>query len=163
MKRALKTPPLRILDDMFCYDPVTGVFTRRCDGSSVGGKSDGYIVLWIGGRRHKAHRIAWALYYRKEVPVDIEIDHINGDRADNRLSNLRLATAMQNMWNHKPSKSNSSGFKGINFDRQTGKWRSRIEVNGRSISLGRHETKEGAVKARREAERKYYGEFSPNC
>lgn len=165
-KRTLTLPPLSRLHELFSYDPETGIFRRSLPslngpiGSIVGGKSDGYVILWVDGRRYRAHRIAWAMQHNVELSDDIEIDHENGVKSDNRISNLRLATAAQNIAAQGPRINNTSGVRGVNFDQQTGKWRARIEVNKRIISLGRHGTFEDAKRARIDAERQYYGEFA---
>ncbi len=166
MKNALVLPSLERLNELFAYDPETGIFTRRVAtsngdvGSAVGGKSGGYIILWVDGRRYRAHRIAWAMGTGVELSVDLEVDHRNTNKADNRLANLRQATSAQNIAAQGPRCNNTSGVRGVSFDQQTGQWRSRIEVNKRNISLGRHKTFDAAARARLEAERLYYGEFA---
>lgn len=167
IKRIIPLPSLSRLNDLFAYDGVTGVFTRRVKssngpvGSQVGGSSgDGYVILWVDGVRYRAHRIAWAMATGQPLSDNIEIDHINGDKSDNRIVNLRLATSSQNIAAQGPRKNNTSGVRGVNLDPQTGKWRARIEVNKRSISLGRHDTFALAVQARRAAEEKHFGEFA---
>ncbi len=85
-------------------------------------------------------------------------DHANGNTLDNRKSNLRSCTDSQSVINtiRKP---NSCGVRGVHFDRSKGKWKARIGVDGRSISLGYFLTKEDAASVRKQAERKYHGEF----
>jgi hypothetical protein len=104
-----------------------------------------------------AHRIAWLLYYGK-WPKD-QIDHINGDKSDNRIVNLREATNSQNGKNLKLSINNKTGVTGVAFDRQTQKWRAYIRVNFKMINLGRYMDFEDAVIARKSAEKKYFGEW----
>jgi hypothetical protein len=165
-KRTLQNPSIARLNELFFYDPDSGSFRRKVAtvngpvGSLVGGLSGGYLILWVDRRRYRAHRIAWAIHFGADLSDDIEIDHINGDKSDNRISNLRLATPAQNISAQGPRKNNTSGVRGVNFDAQTGKWRARIEVNEKAISLGRHDTFEGAVKARRDGEDRYFGEFA---
>ena len=166
MKNILTLPSLKRLRELFSYDSQTGVFTRMVAtqngpiGSVVGGESGGYIILWVDGVRYRAHRIAWTMGTDAELSEDLEIDHKNGDKRDNRLCNLRPATSSQNIAAQGPRRNNVSGIRGVNFDAQTGKWRARIEVNKRSISLGRYASFEEATRARLDAEVKYYGEFA---
>lgn len=79
---------------------------------------------------------------------------------DNKIINLRLATQSQNMMNTKIRIDNSSGHKGISWSPKHFKWRAYINVNKKQIFLGNHDDIENAIKARNEAEIKYFGEFS---
>ena len=94
------------------------------------------------------------------TPEKTEVDHINGDPLDNRKSNLRPCTHLQNMCNKRKQTNNTSGYKGVNWHIGTKKWWARITVNGRQISLGIHPTKESAALAYNEAAKKYHGEFA---
>ncbi len=87
-----------------------------------------------------------------------EIDHVNGNRLDNRRSNLRFATREQNARNRKTPSNNKSGYKGVRLERR--KWRARIQFDGKQISLGNFETPEEAAYAYNEAAKRYYGEFA---
>ena len=93
---------------------------------------------------------------------DLVIDHINHDTKDNRRSNLRVVTRCQNQMNLKIRTDNSSGVTGVCFDKSKQKWYARIIVNKKTIFLGRYDTLDKAVKARKEAEEKYFGEYSYN-
>ena len=105
-----------------------------------------------------AHRVAWALYHG-EWPSG-QIDHINGVRTDNRISNLRCVSHTENQRNQKRSRRNTSGCTGVFWHSRTSKWCARIGVNSRSIDLGLFENKEAAIAARKAAERQYG--FHPN-
>ena len=93
-----------------------------------------------------------------------ETDHINCDSLDNRKCNLRLATRKQNGSNRRIPKSNTSGYKGVSWDKTTTnrdkKWLARIKVNNRLINLGRYLTKEEAAQVYNQAASQYFGEFS---
>jgi hypothetical protein len=94
-----------------------------------------------------------------EIPPGMTIDHINGDKADNRICNLRLATDYQNSY-YRPRKStNTSGLKGV-YQRENGKYRATITIEKQKINLGTFETKEEAYAAYCEAARKLHGEFA---
>ena len=93
---------------------------------------------------------------------NFDVDHIHGDatRFDNRKSNLRICTHQENIRNCKVSKNNTSGVAGISWDKKSQKWFAYIWIDYKRISLGYHNNFEDAVKVRKEAEEKYFGEFS---
>ena len=93
-------------------------------------------------------------------PLEKLVDHINGDKADNWIKNLRLVTNQRNLFNKSSlSKRNFSGFTGVFWSKKARKWQSGIWCNAKNIYLGLYSNKEDAIKARKEAEIKYYGEF----
>lgn len=94
------------------------------------------------------------------APSDKDIDHINHNKLDNRRCNLRIVYDYENLWNQKISKNNTSGATGVYFRKDTNKWFARIRVNGKEIYLGNFNTFEESLKARKEAEEKYFGEYS---
>jgi hypothetical protein len=110
----------------------------------------GYARLAIAGRVYKAHRVAWQLHYG-EVP-DGHIDHINGDRTDNRIVNLRLVDNQANAQNRKRQRNNTSGAVGVSRTKW-GTFRSYIKVDQKLRLLGTHATIEAAIEARLQAER----------
>ncbi len=116
-------------------------FTSVVGGRKVGG---------LNGVKQYAHRVAWALHYGA-WPVG-EIDHINGDAMDNRIENLRDVAHADNMRNVKRSKANTSGETGVTWDPQSGKWRARLNTNGRTHYFGLHGDFESAVIARKSAQ-----------
>lgn len=94
------------------------------------------------------------------APDDLHVDHINGDRLDNRRCNIRLATRSQNASNSKRPKTNKSGFKGVYWDKTGSKWRAQIKVNGKKIHLGMFNTPESASEAYIKAAENYFGDFA---
>ena len=94
------------------------------------------------------------------APNDMEVDHINGNPSDNRLSNLRLVTRRQNCLNHRRSKRNSSGRTGVSWANKGKKWIATIQIGLTTIPLGRFEKKEDAIVARDKAEKEYFGEYA---
>jgi hypothetical protein len=160
---SLKAERLR---EVLSYDPATGIFTRLVntgnvhEGDPAGciNKSLGYAMITIDYKRYYAHRLAW-LYMTGEWPA-AQIDHINMDRADNRWDNLRLATKSQNMSNRGAQSNNTSGIKGVDWDRARIKWRAQICASGRRVCLGRFDTREEAQAAYVIAVEKYHGGFA---
>lgn len=106
--------------------------------------SDGYVVLKYNGKKVMLHRLIMGM-------PDCQVDHINRDRSDNRKSNLRLVTNQQNSFNSSISRNNSSGYKGVSWSKAAKAWEARIMLNGRSIYLGLHRTKEDAAARYNEA------------
>jgi hypothetical protein len=90
------------------------------------------------------------------------VDHINGNKLDNRKENLRICTHQQNMCNTKTPITNKTGVKGVHWSEERQKWSAQIAYKNKTIALGRFEKFEDAVKARKEAEQKYHGEFAKN-
>lgn len=145
------------------YNPDTGVFTwkyrayRHAAGSVAGYKASGYIVISIGSRPYRAHRLAW-LYVYGRWP-EAQVDHVNLDRSDNRIANLREASQTQNSANVPLTKRNKSGFKGVSWDGKKQKWVAVINVNGKQRWLGGFDSKEDAVEIRRRAAEELHGSF----
>jgi hypothetical protein len=92
-------------------------------------------------------------------PDDMEVDHIFHDTWDNRKNKLRIVTISQNSMNAVLFSNNTSGVKGVNWEKRKEKWQARISINGKRIYLGSFDNFENAVKVRKEAELKYYGEY----
>jgi len=142
-------PTAQELCALLDYDPDTGVLTWRVARGSnapAGGvagcdRGDGYRRIEIDGRRIYAHRIAWAISIG-EWPVS-QIDHVNGIRDDNRLANLREATHAENHQNRRRSQRNSkSGFLGVHFRKNVGKWQAGINIGRERKYLGLFATAE---------------------
>ena len=116
---------------------------------------DGYIQIGYLGKLYQAHHLTW-LYIHGKMPI-IYLDHINGTCSDNRIANLREATAAENMQNiRKAPKNSSHGFLGTYFDKDKNLWRSKIRVNGVKKSLGYFKTPEEASTAYIAAKRQYH-------
>lgn len=137
------------LRNFLVYDPATGHFTwkqrvAKCiQIGSVAGNTNktGYVTIGLCKKIYKAHRLAW-LYTYGSWPDGL-IDHINGVKSDNRLSNLRVVNETGNSENvRKPNKRNKSGFMGVIWYQN--KWRANITVNKKTKWLGDYATPEEA-------------------
>jgi len=95
-----------------------------------------------------------------DVPDKMEIDHIDGNPLNNQKSNLRLVTHQQNQMNSQKRKKTSSKYKGVTFDKWTGRWESYIGYNNKKIHLGRFKSEIDAAKAYNEKAKELYGEFA---
>lgn len=167
-KKSIKPISQERLNCLFSYDPTEGVLRWRkrelSDFASEGahrawntkyaGKATGSkgrlangdkstTMVGIDGVLYKTHRLIWIMVHGS-IPDGNVIDHINRDPFDNRLSNLRACTKLQNSCNRGTRRDNKSGYKGVCWHRGTRKWCSYITVNKRQISLGYFNTKWGA-------------------
>lgn len=118
----------------------------------------GYRVGNVDYKLCAAHRVIWAIVHG--YWPDEDLDHINCDRADNRLYNLREATRSENLCNRGLSPQNTSGHKGVFFHQQSQKWRAHIKKDGSARHLGCFDTLDDALSARRSAELNLHGEFT---
>jgi len=140
--------------------PLNSRFNNKFAGTFADDytRPTGYRIIGLFHNYTSAHRVAWAIYYGK-CPGNFEIDHINRDKSDNRICNLRLATRSQNSMNVPAQKNNSSKLKGAHWNSRTGKYRSKIMLNGKEHFLGYFTTAEEASAAYAEASKKLHGEF----
>lgn len=114
----------------------------------------GYRRIFVNGKSHAEHRLVWLYHYGKMPEKDL--DHINRNPSDNRIENLRECTDKENQQNTNIQKNNTSGYKGVGWYKNYNKWCAKIKVNGKYINLGYFEDKEDAIKARKQAENKYW-------
>ena len=154
------------LKELLNYDQDTGVFTwnvskpGRNFGSIAGTRHvNGYTHIQLNRKIYKAHRLAW-LYVHGYFPECI--DHINNNRDDNRIANLREATISQNNHNSKLSKNNTSGIKGVHWHKKSKKWCATLGFHGKIMHLGVFDDLELAELVVMEARSKYHGEFVNN-
>lgn len=136
------------------YNPVTGEFTRIKTGKPAGGAHwTGYRYIGVLGARHLAHKLAW-LYVHGHYPQypQEQIDHINRDRSDNRIENLRLVKQGENDKNRSRYKNAKGPLTGVNWDSERKKWRADICSGDKRYNLGRYDSLFEAAAARKSAE-----------
>lgn len=151
---------------LFTYVPETGALIRNHyawgghpAGVTIGAPSTkGYLRAKVEGRSYFCHRLVW-LHVYGEWP-DREIDHKNRDKTDNRIENLRLATRSQNQSNLGLTKQNTTGVKGVTWNKAAGKYQSAIKANGRNYYLGLFDELSYAAEAYTLAALQHQGEFA---
>lgn len=157
----MKIPHIERLRELFDYDESSGLLywraktNRRTVVGSVAGCADGrgYVKVGVDGCKLQAHRVVWA--YCTGAWPEREIDHIDGDRSNNRIANLRDVSASVNRQNQRsPQKRNKVGLLGVS--RKRNRFRSAIEIDGAHVALGSYATKEQAHAAYLEAKRKLH-------
>lgn len=134
------------------YNPDNGLFTNLINrGKSKKGKIighinlRGYVQIRLNMKMYWAHRLAW--FYTYEVWPTNLIDHINNIKSDNRILNLREATMSQNKMAQGITKGNKSGYKGVFFMKNTGKWKATCTINNKSNYIGTYDTPKEAFDA----------------
>jgi len=137
------------------YCPDTGkFFTHQSEDPKGSLTSAGYVELMCGGTRYYAHRLAWYLCY-KYWPI--EIDHINGDKQDNRISNLREVTHAINTQNIvRPKKNNKTGYLGVTYSAARNKYYAGMSVGGKKKYLGSFNDPEEAHQVYLKHKREYH-------
>lgn len=165
--------------DFFTYDPETGNlvwkerptshfngsqrndclrWNARYAGKIAGGLNHGYWATKVNFVLYRNHRIIWEMV-NGPIPKGLHIDHINGVKSDNRITNLRLATPSQNAINKPMYASNTSGKTGVSFCNTRKKWLASIVYSGSNRHLGYFSDISDAIRAREAAEKIHYGEF----
>lgn len=140
------------INELFSYDKETGVITwktitskRAKIGSVAGHLSHGYRIINIDKKKYFAHKIVWMIE-NGSLPNSF-IDHIDGNPLNNVITNLRLATHSQNMFNLKTPITNTSGYKGVHFHKGARKWRSVAWQNNKPVHIGMFDDPIDAAKA----------------
>lgn len=117
-----------------------------------------YTEVELYGQRHSAHRIIWEMH-NGAIPLGMEIDHVDRDPWNNKLSNLRLCTRSQNMMNRRVPNHNTSGYKRVSWNNVKKGWEAQIKVNRKTIHLGSYDTKELAAAEYAKAATMHHGTF----
>jgi hypothetical protein len=152
--------------ELFVYDRATGILRwavakgSRVKAGDVAGtlNNKGYLTVQINGGRYQVHRVVWVLLHGA-WPAN-EIDHVNGDKADNREQNLREASNAENHRNRGVAVNSTTRITGVYWNQRLGKWQAAITFEGNRIHLGVFADRNDAIAARANAQRKYFGNFS---
>ena len=154
-------PPLETIKSLLDYDPDTGIFRWKVTGTGrkvskiAGCNGQGYVSIRINYELLYAHRLAWYITYGY---LPKELDHINRNKSDNRICNLRECNRSQNLANKLPYENRK--YKGVYFDKRRGKYQSQIKHNNKQYYLGTFKTSEAAARAYNAKALELYGEFA---
>lgn len=158
---------LERLKQVLTYDPKTGIFrwkitrgSRARAGEVAGNKATAgrYATIRIDGVLYYAHHLAWFYVYGK-WPED-QIDHKSTEQLENHIHNLREATMQQQRFNERRRKNNTSGYKGVSWDKARKKWEARIMLNRKNYSIGRFDDPLEAHIAWQQKAKELHGEFA---
>lgn len=153
-------PEIEAVVSRFKYDAASGVVSKVTEGGELSELKTvdrhGYVRSSVGRRYFFAHRMAWRLHYGA-WPAG-QIDHINGNRQDNRIINLRIVGFSENAQN-RHARLGSSPFKGVTLHKPTGKWQAQIKKNNRSHYLGLFSREVDAAAAYDAASKRLFGSF----
>jgi hypothetical protein len=153
------------LKELLDYNPESGHFYWKVKsnhfikiGAQAGGiNQKGYVIVGIEGARCYAHRVAWLFTYGKFPTA--QVDHIDGDKSNNSITNLRLCTNAENHKNQGIRKTNTSGFKGVSWDSKNESWFAQTTLINRHIFLGYYESPEEASIAYNTFAKANHGQF----
>jgi len=154
-----------ILKKHLHYDPDTGAFTRKVVSGptvkigDIAGwiNSEGYRKLRLFGTAYYSHTLAW-LYVYGYFPKN-DLDHVDRNKANNRIGNLREATRSENVMNCGLRSNNTSGFRGVTWLKRRSRWVARIYVEGKREQIGYFKTAEEAGRAYEVKAKKLFGAF----
>lgn len=160
------------LREVLDYYPSTGMFiwkprkagekfntwAGRRAGCHKKGPSHDYIVIRINYQLYRAHRLAW-LWMTGEWP-EFEVDHRDGNGLNNKWRNLRIATSSQSKMNTRKRSDNTTGHKGVWFEKRRNQWIAEVWANGKKHQIGSFPTAEIAKSARDHAARRLHGKFA---
>lgn len=145
-----------MFNDVFTYRD--GKIYRNKDGLEAGtDKGNGYRMVTVSGKKHLTHRVIWEMINGR-IPDGFEIDHIDGNRSNNRIENLRLVTRSQNNKNKSIQSNNTSGVTGVTWCKRSKKWIARYKLNGKQIHIGMFDSINDAKKARDAVASRFFSE-----
>lgn len=173
-----KTLSIEYINEAVKYDPETGLFFwkerplghfsseqsfkrwKTVYSGKIAGSldSDGYIVIRINYEIYFSHRLAWILMTGKWPKSGL--DHIDGNPINNKISNLREVNQSQNNCNAKIRRDNSSGLRGVTWDKERNKWQVQLSINKKRVFYARYDSLEDAKISYKKASEKYHGEFA---
>lgn len=162
MSKARERLTQQYLRELFSYDPETGVLTNRVTRSRAKAGAEAGSIKRTRGKVYRqvvieqkwvpTHRLIW-MHVTGEFPA--QVDHIDGDGLNNRFSNLRSVTQMENCMNQRLRHNNKSGHTGVIWNKSARKWRALIRSEYRLVYLGSYSNIEDAIAARQAANVKY--------
>jgi hypothetical protein len=155
------------LDKLFIYDSETGIIAYRFNYGRIKAgtiakyrNNYGYLRLRVGTKLYVAQKLIWLMMTGEHVPENRIVDHIDRNPKNDAWLNYRLGTTSNNGGNAKVSSANTSGYKGVYWNKLTRKWIANICRNGKMIYLGSFKTPEDASDAYNKAALEYFGEFA---
>lgn len=153
-----------LLNELFEYDKEAGDLIWKAKGRGITNgaivgcaTTEGYRQVTINAKSYLVHRVVFLLH-KGYLPKTL--DHINGDRADNRIENLRPVTANQNQHNRKLNSNNTSGYKGVSWCKSRNKWKAAVRLESKRINLGSFDNLEEAAEAARAAREELHGDYA---
>lgn len=158
----MKLPSQKQIHALFEYKDGA-LYWRKATGKCAAGakagyvNTNGYVQVCIAGQRYYAHRLIFKLFNNEEPEF---LDHMDGDRANNRYDNLRPATRSQNMHNRKRNTDNTSGVKGVSWAKRAKKWYAYGWVNNKQYNLGYYEDLSAAASAVHKFRKQNHGAYA---
>lgn len=150
----MNTLHLEDIKKQLSYCPESGILKYIANDKVVDNRNScGYVRVCVNKKRYLAHRIAWFMHYGEAPDSKKEIDHIDNDKANNKISNLRLVTSRENKMNKRLQSNNSTGINGVSLDKRTGMYEVSIKTQGKKIFIGYYENLDNAIIARKAVDR----------
>ena len=143
------------VDGILVWKKSAGTVKAGTNVNSISNR--GYVVVQVNGKRYLAHRIIWLLAHGK---LPLMLDHIDGNKQNNFVENLREVDNTLNHWNEKKRSTNKSGYKGVWWHKQSNSWEAACRTNKKQITIGRYERIEDAVEAVQRFREQHHGNFA---
>lgn len=143
------------VDGFLIWKKSSGTIKVETKVTSISNR--GYVVVQVNRKRYLAHRIIWLLVYGK---MPVMVDHIDGDKQNNRIENLREVDNTLNHWNERRRSTNKSGHKGVWWHKQSNRWEAGCRANGKQVTIGRYERIEDAVEAVKQFREQQHGQYA---
>lgn len=149
---------LKLFIDHYSYHE-DGYLISKSTNKQVGRlNSEGYVRIRLGGKEYRAHRVIWSICHNEEIPEGMLVDHIDGNKANNKIENLRLASRVQNNANKQKVAFARELPKGVT--RTGSKYRARLHHKGKTYSLGTYDSPEEAAEAYNKKAKEVHGEYA---
>ena len=151
---------LTIAKQLISYDPITGIFIRKSSGKVIGSNTaQGYLAFHLLGKTLLAHRVVFFLE-TGEFPKG-QVDHIDGNKHNNKRDNLRIVTSQQNKFNRKPNQNRIGLQKNVYWMPKLNRYRVKMKINGQTKHFGYFNDHQEAIAKAIEVQEKYHGEYAP--